>query len=119
MSKGLRKAMVSNNPKVRAIMVSISGTVATPLASGLDASQIDSVVDNGAGDYTIILKYPYNANSSALPHVQATSITDAIKCTVSAVAYDRVTIKCTDGADAATDADINIMMVGNDNRLTY
>lgn len=120
MSKGIRKAIISNNPKIRKVLCTVNGTAGTPAATGLDASQILSVTDNSAGNYTIILKYPFNPNSSALPIGMVTSLTDSVSARVAAVAYDRVTVACWDTTSGvATDCDFNLELTGNDNRLTY
>ena len=46
---------------MRELQIIVDGTAGTPSASGHDRLQISSVVDNGVGDYTVILKRPFCA----------------------------------------------------------
>jgi len=86
--------------------VSISGTAATPAASGTDAMFIDSVVDNGVGDYTISVKEAAKQN---LEPVGIVSLTPGAILSVSAVTSDSITIASEDAAAAALDADFIIL----------
>lgn len=113
----LSRSIKSAQAKMRIVAVNVNGTAGTPVASGFDDSQILSVVDNGTGSYTIILKKPFeydNANN-LMAFVQ--TLTAARACSVSAVDYDRVTVLCTDLAGVAADADISVMMLGCDHRF--
>lgn len=119
MSKGIRKAIKMNNPQMRAISCSVDGTAGTPAASGFDSSQIESVTDNGTGDYTIIFKYPFNPNHD--PEVQVSSKTAGVQAYVTAVDYDRVTVEGVDTTDGSTaaDCDFTMLVLGNDGRINY
>lgn len=121
MGRGIRKALIMNNPKMRAIAVSVNGTAGTPAASGIDASQIESVTDNGAGDYTITLKFPFNSNSSVDPIAMVSSKTAGVQAYVTAIDYNVVTVEAVDTTDGstATDCDFDLYMIGNDGRLSY
>lgn len=55
------------SPKCRqigqiALHISVNGTAGTPVASGPDAAFVQSIVDNGTGDYTITLKESAKSN---------------------------------------------------------
>jgi len=117
-SRGIRKGIVSNNPKLRKMLMSISGTAGVPAAAGLDSSQVSSVVDNGVGNYTIIFKYPYHPNGEAMAMI--TPITPNVSVAVTAVDHDRVTVKTfTDSTGAAVDADFYMEVTGNDGKIGY
>lgn len=58
----------------------IDGTVATPVAGGMDAKFIASVTDNGVGDYTVTLKDSARRNL----------IVDSLQCATDGL-YGRVT----------------------------
>lgn len=119
MSRGIRKPIIMNNPKMRAMMFSIDGTGTTPAASGFDASQVLSVTDNGTGDYTIVLKYPFNVKTELMALVS--SKTAGVQAYVTAVDHDRVTVEGVDTTDGSTaaDCDFDIWVVGNDGKLNY
>ena len=103
--------------KMRELQIIVDGTAGTPSASGHDKLQISQVVDNGVGDYTIILKRPFNAvnKSKAMAFVQ--SITADRVAAVVAVAHDRVTVNVTDLSGVAADADLMILIKGSDARI--
>lgn len=119
MGRGIRKAIVMNNPKMRAMAFKVDGTAGTPSATGFDASQVLSVTDNGTGDYTIIFKYPFNVAGEVQAIVS--SQTAGVQAYVTAVDHDRVTVEGVDTTDGstATDCDFDILVIGNDGRLTY
>ena len=100
---------------MRELQIELDGTAAASVAaSGFDKLQISSVVYNGVGDYTVILKSPFenlNANK-AKAFVQC--LTAARVATVSAVAHDRVSILTTDLAGAAAESDISVLIKGCD-----
>jgi len=115
LSRGIKSAQL----KMRLIAVAVSGTAGTPAASGFDESQIESVVDNGTGDYTIILKKPFESDLADNCQAMVQSLTAGIMTQVSAVDYDRVTVKCFDDAGAAADADLFVWILGCDHRFTH
>jgi len=115
----MRKAVVMNTPKMRQIAVNVDGTAATPEASGHDKSQVSSVVDNGTGSWTIILKKPFNKENPNKPMAQVTSLTAGAILHVSATDFDRVTVQAQDDAGSAMDADFTVSILGCDHRLPY
>ena len=104
---------------MREVQCEISGTAGTPIASGFDKNQIKSVVDNGTGDYTIILKRPFNNANPNKAKAFVQCLTAARVATVSAVAFDRVSILVTDLSGTAADADISVLIKGCDHRFNY
>lgn len=94
------------------LVVDGTGTLS---ASGFDQHQVDSVVDNGTGDYTIIFKSPFERACQVAGLVMVTA--DAI-ANIDAVAYDRVTITCFDSTDGTTpkDAAFHLCIIGSDAR---
>jgi hypothetical protein len=86
--------------------ISVNGTAATPVASGPDAAFIQSIVDGGAGLYTINLKEA----AKIAPFVSGlVSLTDQAIGRVSAVTTSSITIQFDDPATGnAKDADFNI-----------
>jgi len=115
----MSRPVQSAQAKMREIQVEIDGTQATPVASGFDKLQISSVVDNGAGDYTIILKRPFNPENANKAKAFVQSLTADRVCSVSAVDYDRVTILVTDLAGAPADADLSILIKGCDAKYQF
>ena len=102
---------------MRELQIIVDGTSATPSASGHDRLQISSVVDNGVGDYTIILKRPFNAKNQSKAMAFVQPITAGIAVSVVAVDHDRVTVNCTDLAGVAADADLMLLIKGSDARI--
>ena len=94
----------------------IDGTAGTPAASGFDRFQISSVVDLGAGNYTIIFSSPYERACQLGGHGMLTA-DSALQ--VTAVAYDRITVQCTDLVGAALDCDFSLCVKGSDARFDY
>jgi len=119
MKPSLSRSIKSAQLKMRMIAVNVNGTAATPAASGFDKSQISSVVDNGTGDYTIILKYPFEKDNAANCQAMVQSLTADRVATVTAVDHDRVTVEVTDLAGAAADADLSIWILGQDFRFSH
>jgi len=63
--------------------ISVDGTATTPVASGPDAAFVESVVDNGTGDYTITLKESAKMNLHVSALVLATADSSIIPFAVS------------------------------------
>lgn len=119
MSIDKKRSIKSAQVKTRILGISISGTAVAPAASGLDKRQIREVIDNGTGDYTIVLKRPFSKENADNCIAVVTPITKAINCAVVAVDYDRVTVECENYSGIATDADFMLMVYGTDNRIGY
>ncbi len=87
--------------------ISVNGTAGTPVASGPDAAFIQSITDNGTGDYTITLK-----EAAKLPlHVAGlVLVTTDASATVFAVTTSTIQVRFRSVAavPAAKDADFNI-----------
>ena len=97
------------------MQVSVNGTDATPVASGPDAMFVASVVDGGAGLYTINVKEASKINLFVTGIVP---ITAGILASIVAVTTSSITIQCEDTAGLATDADFNIQWQHAD-QLSY
>lgn len=119
MSKDLKRSVKVAQLLMREVQFEISGTAGTPAASGFDKNQIKSVIDNGTGDYTVVLKRPFNANNANKAKAFVQCLTAARVATVSAVDYDRVTILVTDLSGVAADADISVLIKGCDHKFNY
>lgn len=114
MSKERARSIKTAQLKMRELNFIIDGTAGTPSASGFDQYGIDSVVDLGAGNYTIIFK---NAFERACQAGGITSLTADVAVQVTAVAYDRITIQCTAASTGlAKDADLHFCVKGSDAR---
>ena len=98
--------------KVRQLAFSVSGTATTPVASGLDAFQVSSVVDNGTGDYTLILANSFGLDPQVLGIVPTSA--GVYRFEVTAKDIDRVTVEFFNAAGAAVDADFDIALAGTD-----
>lgn len=115
-NKGIRRSLSSAQLAQRMLVFSIDGTAGTPAATGFDRFQIQSVVDLGAGNYTIIFDNPFERDCMPVGHCVLTA---ARALQVTAVAYDRVTVQCTDLAGAPADADFNMQVIGSDGRFDH
>jgi len=91
----------------------IDGTAGTPVASGFDRFQIKQVIDSTNGLYTIIFNSPFERACQLGGHGVLTA-DRALQ--VVAVAYDRITVQCTDLAGADTDSDFSLCVKGSDAR---
>jgi secreted trypsin-like serine protease len=89
--------------------ISVNGTAGTPVASGPDAAFVSSIVDNGTGDYTIILKESAKMNLHVSSLVLATADSSIIPF---AVAKNSVQVKAKSVAasPAAKDVDFSIQI---------
>lgn len=108
------------SPKVRQVgqielNLSVNGTAGTPVASGPDAAIVLSVVDGGAGIYTINLK---ESAKIALHISSLVSLSDSKFLKVHAVTVSSVTVKAFNDAGVAADADFNIQIKYAD-QLSY
>ena len=98
------------------LFLSISGTPAIPVVSGLDAKFVKNVVDLGAGNYQIVFKDIARRNLIA---VGQSVFTDGIYLRVVAVAKDSVTVICKTFGGIATDADFNITLGYHEDPTLY
>lgn len=90
-----------------------------PTAAGLDASQVTSITETAVGSWLIIFKYPFHPNGEV--EAMVSSLTAGANCYESAVDHDRLTVSAVDTTDGSTaiDANFRVMLMGNDNRMTY
>lgn len=116
MSKEKRRSIGTAQLKMRELNFLIDGTQATPVATGFDRFQISSVIDLGAGNYTIVFASPFER---ACQLAGIVSLTAGVTAHVTATAYDRVTVQCLDTAGAALDADLSLCVKGTDSRFDY
>jgi hypothetical protein len=111
----MERSVKSPQTRMRVLHFTLT-TTGTPAVSGLDKNQIDSVVDNGTGDVTVIFKRPF----SLVPICLASSQGSTLQCVgVKAKDTDRVTIKIqsmpTDlVAGAAADGVVDVYVAGKD-----
>jgi len=117
--KSQKRSIKTAQLQMRELMCDISGTAGTPAASGFDSIQIKEVIDNGAGDYTLVLLRPFNVDNANTARAMVTCLTANTVATVSAVAYDRVSILTTNLSGVATDADFTVLIKGCDHRFNY
>jgi hypothetical protein len=99
------------------INISVNGTAATPVASGPDAAFVESVVDNGTGDYTITLKEPAKMNLHVSALVLATADSTIIPFAVTKSTI-QVKAKSVAASPAAKDVDFNVKIIFFD-QLSY
>lgn len=110
------------SPKVRQIgqvelNISVDGAAGTPVASGPDAAFVESITDNGTGDYTITLKEP-----SKMPlHVSSIVVVGEIAASFLATATPKQSFKIltTDLAGAAADGAFNVQIKFMDQLANY
>lgn len=98
------------------LRVAIDGTVATPIAGGMDAKFISTVTDNGTGDYTITFK----------DYARRALVVDSVMCGTNGL-YGRVTAVTTNSfrvvfktfAGVATDATFTAQVAYHDDATLY
>lgn len=115
MSKERSRSIKTAQLKLRELNIKLNGTLATPTVTGFDQYQVSSVVDLGVGNYTVIFSNPFER---ACQLGGVASLTADIDVQVTAVAFDRITVKCMDAATglAATEADLFLCIKGSDSR---
>lgn len=116
MSLASRRSVGTAQLKLREMIVSIAGTGANTV-SGFDQYLVDSVVDLGAGNYTIIFKGKAIARRALVLKGFSSSTAD---CTVQVTAsdVDRITIQCR-VAGLAADADVTLCIAASDWHIDY
>lgn len=104
---------------MRQLILKVLGSSGTPTADGFDKLNVDSIVDNGVGDYTIIFKKPFNKDNAQDPVAFIQPITADVIAHLVSADHDRVTIACFDATDGTTakDADVALLVVGCDHRF--
>lgn len=116
MSKEIKRSVKTNQVGLRSLNISVDGTAGTPVATGFDQFQIASITDSGSGLYIIIFSLPFERSCMGIGHAMLTADT-ALQIT--AQAYDRITVQCTDLAGTNADADFNLSILGSDHRFDY
>jgi len=112
------KPIETSQVKLRRIHVKVDGTIATPVASGVDQYLVGSVVDNGVGDYTIVLtdkskpKYANNLDVISIVPIGAFALFNVVAVTPSSVR-----IAFFDETGAAQDTAFGVEIQANDNRF--
>lgn len=109
MANGVRRSVKQGQIDIRVMDIQVNGTLATPTVTGIDKSNIASITDIGAGNYTVIFKRSY----AKAPQVMCQSLTADIDIQVTAVDVDRFTVQC-NSATVATDADFYAHIIGSD-----
>lgn len=122
MSKERRRGIRTAQIGMRVLNFKVNGFGGAPSIDGFDEFQIDSVIDLGVGNYTIIFKNPFERPCELAGWAAYTAATDGIiGLQVTAVAVDRITILLVDSGDegiapAAFDADVHLSVIGADSR---
>lgn len=114
MSK-LERSIKTGQVSLRQLNIVVDATSGTPVISGFDKLGIDSVIDLGAGNHTIIFKRPFEQSCIPTGHCMFT-VGGSLEIT--AVAYDRVTVQ-SKVATVAADAKFSLQITGCDSRLNY
>jgi len=117
--KGISRSVKMEQISMRQLHFDINGTAGTPVASGFSKADIASVIDNSTGNYTILLKRPFNLKNVNKAKAMVQSLTPQRSTAITAVAHDRITIEVTDLAGVAADADLSILMIGSDFKLNH
>ena len=116
MSLERKRGISTAQVKLRMLNLSVVDTATTPAAASFDRFQIASITDVGVGNYTIIFAKPFERDCIVVGH----SLVGAGILTVTAVAYDRVTVQVdSDFIATAADIDFSICICGSDSRFDY
>lgn len=107
--KGISRSLKSRQINVTQISVSVNGTATTPVAGGMDAKFISSIVDNGTGDYTINIQPALVGQADIVPVGIVPTTADRV-CHVTVVSKSSIRVLCRSvaGSPAAADADFVI-----------
>lgn len=116
--KGLARSIATRQLRMKELYLGVAGDSGTPSAFGLDATEVESITDNGVGDYTINFKTPAAYNNLFAIHltpigenlnvVQASSDLNSITINV----FNRVT-------GAAADGDFYITVGNHENNYVF
>lgn len=104
---------------MRILEVEVDGNIVTPVATGFDRLQIKSVIDNGVGSYTIILKKPFKKVNANKAKAMITMLESNRAAYLSASDHDRVTVQVTDLAGVDAEGAFSILIMGTDSRINY
>ena len=110
MSKDLRRRIDVAQLKMRQLQVEISSA---GVASGFDANQIREVIKNGAGDFTIILKRPFDAANANKAKAFVMPLVAGATFHTAASDFDRVNIVL------SADIGFSVLIIGCDHRFNY
>jgi hypothetical protein len=110
------RSIKTNQDKLRFLMLTLT-TTGTPAVSGIDAQAVSSVVDNGAGDVTIIFNRPAHTDQDVQLIGQATVGTAPLTATVEATDFDRITVNLFDKDGVKTDGVVNLLFALKDNKF--
>jgi len=105
----MRRSIQSPQRQVRLMAVKLTGT-GTAAISGMDAAQM-TLTDNGTGNYTLTFHQPYGASDFI---VAATTLTDNTITRVSTKTVNSVIIISENLSGTATDAVMDIIIIGSD-----
>jgi len=86
---------------------------ATSTVSGFDRLQIKEIIKNGAGDWTIILKRPFNKKNPTKARAMVAPMASGVTWHLAASDYDRVNVIL------SADVDFSIEITGTDHRISY
>lgn len=111
-----RQPLKTRQNNMTLLMLKIDGTLATPIAAGLDAKFISSVVDLGAGNYQVILKDSARRFVDIVGHEV---FTDGLYLLVTAVAKNGFTVLIKTFAGVATDGSFGITLAYHDDPTLY
>lgn len=116
MLKSISRAKQCRQIYLHEVFFAVDGTAGTPAASGLDSKFVSSVVDNGAGDYTI------NFQDKAQRDMIVSSImptTASRVYEVKAVTSSSVRVQFRNLSGVAADADFNIGCLWHGSKHKY
>lgn len=117
MIRSLKRALNCRQVGQVQLNISVDGTATTPSASGPDSKFVESITDNGTGDYTITLKEAAHATLHVSSIVLSTSDATAYVFAVTSSTV-RIRARSVAGSPAAKDVDFSIQIQFAD-QLSY
>lgn len=105
--RGLKTAQI----KMRLLSCSI--VAATSVVGGFDKHGIKQVIKNAAGDFTIILKNPYDLRNANKAEAMVMPLTAGVTWYLAAASHDRVNVIL------SADVDFKIWIMGQDYKLSH
>ena len=115
MNQGIKRSLKTGQPQMRMIAVHIAANGAV---SGFDQHGI-TATKTATGKYTIDIKYAFNVQQPVPPMAFIQCLNEGCTGKVVSSKNNEIKVELFDASDAPADLDFDILILGNDGRLTY
>jgi len=104
------RSIKSGQRKMRVLSLRLEGSTGTLSAEGPDSNKV-TVTDNGVGDYTVNLNQSFAAAPIAIASCESADLNANV---IPAVGSVRVIIRTIADSPAASEADVQLIVIGSD-----